>query len=244
MLKKILTVSTMLLSTSVFAAHHEETPMIAEFYECSLNEGVMVSDLVDFARSDFKAFAEANSLTMNTFIWEAVAVSPPYDEPDVRWVNYFPTWGDYFAGDQAWRAKAQAVAQGLFERVSCSKARTFAVHNAGAQPAVAQEKPLIAMVCNLDEGKTIQDALAYRKAVNKVSNGMIQGSVGSAILTPALGATGFDYVAMVTGATDDMAGVMDNVRSGKARKALQEEGLENPAECITDLHRSHLIISR
>lgn len=54
MFKKILTISSILLSTSVLAAHHEETPMIAEIYECSLNEGVMVSDLVDFARSDFR----------------------------------------------------------------------------------------------------------------------------------------------------------------------------------------------
>ena len=244
MFKKILTVSSLVLSTSVFAAHHEETPMIAELYDCTLNEGVIAADVVDFARSDFKAFADANKLAMNTFIWEAVAVSPPYDEPDVRWMNYFPTWGDYFSADKAWRSKGQNVAKGINDRVSCSKARTFAVHNAGAQPAVALEKPLIAMVCNLDEGKTIQDALAYRKSLNKMSNSMIDGSVGSAVFTPALGTTGFDYVAMVAGATDDMAKLMDNVRSGKTQKAMQEAGLENPAQCVTDLHRSHLVISR
>lgn len=244
MFKKILTVSSILLSTSVLAAHHEETPMIAEIYECTLNDGVMVSDLVDFARSDFKAFADKNDLAMNTFIWEAVAVSPPYDEPDLRWVNYFPTWGDYFASEQAWRSTAQQVAAGIFERVTCSKARTLAVHNAGAQPAASQEKPLIAMVCNLDEGKTIQDALAYRKGLNKMSNSMIDGSVGSAVFTPALGITGFDYVAMVAGTTGDMANLMDNVRSGKTQNAMQEAGLENPAQCVTDLHRSHLVISR
>ena len=99
-------------------------------------------------------------------------------------------------------------------------------------------------VCNLDEGKTVADALAYRKSVNKMSNEMIDGSVGSAMFTPALGITGFDYVAMVTGTVKDMSDVMDNVRSGKARKAMQEAGLENPAQCITDLHRSHLVISR
>ena len=100
------------------------------------------------------------------------------------------------------------------------------------------------MVCNLDEGKTIGDALAYRKAVNKMANGMIEGSVGSAVFTPALGITGFDYVAMVTGTTEDMANVMDNVRSGKALKAMRAAGIENPAQCVTDLHRSHLVVSR
>jgi len=244
MFKRLLVVGALSLSVSAMAAHHEETPMISEFYECSLNEGVTVSQVLDFARSDFKAFADKNDFAMNSFIWEAVAVSPPYDEPDLRWVNYFPTWGDYFASEDAWRATAQDVATNLFELVSCSKARTLAVHNAGAQPPAAQEKPLIAMVCNLDEGKSIGDALAYRKAVNKMANDMIDGSVGSTVFTPALGITGFDYVAMVTGTTQDMANVMDNVRSGKALKAMRAAGVENPAQCVTDLHRSHLVVSR
>ena len=244
MFKRLLVVGALSLSVSAMAAHHEETPMISEFYECSLNEGVTVSQVLDFARSDFKAFADKNDFAMNSFIWEAVAVSPPYDEPDLRWVNYFPTWGDYFASEDAWRATAQDVATNLFELVSCSKARTLAVHNAGAQPPAALEKPLIAMVCNLDEGKSIGDALAYRKAVNKMANDMIDGSVGSTVFTPALGITGFDYVAMVTGTTQDMANVMDNVRSGKALKAMRAEGIENPAQCVTDLHRSHLVVSR
>jgi hypothetical protein len=244
MFKRLLVAGALSLSVSAIAAHHEETPMISEIYECSLNDGVAVSQVVDFARSDFKAFADKNDFAMNSFIWEAVAVSPPYDEPDLRWVNYFPTWGDYFASEDAWRATAQDVATNLFELVSCSKARTLAVHNAGAQPPAAQEKPLIAMVCNLDEGKSIGDALAYRKAVNKMANDMIDGSVGSTVFTPALGIAGFDYVAIVTGTTEDMANVMDNVRSGKALKAMRAAGVENPAQCVTDLHRSHLVVSR
>jgi hypothetical protein len=244
MFKRLLVVGALSLSVSAMAAHHEETPMISEFYECSLNDGVAVSQVLDFARSDFKAFADKNDFAMNSFIWEAVAVSPPYDEPDLRWVNYFPTWGDYFASEEAWRSTAQDVAADLFELVSCSKARTLAVHNAGAQPPASQEKPLIAMVCNLDEGKSVGDALAYRKAVNKMANSMIDGSVGSAVFTPALGIAGFDYVAMVTGTTEDMANVMDNVRSGKALKAMRAAGIENPAQCVTDLHRSHLVVSR
>jgi hypothetical protein len=244
MFKRLLVVGALSLSVSAMAAHHEETPTISEFYECSLNDGVAVSQVLDFARSDFKAFADKNDFAMNSFIWEAVAVSPPYDEPDLRWVNYFPTWGDYFASEEAWRSTAQDVAADLFELVSCSKARTLAVHNAGAQPPASQEKPLIAMVCNLDEGKSVGDALAYRKAVNKMANSMIDGSVGSAVFTPALGIAGFDYVAMVTGTTEDMANVMDNVRSGKALKAMRAAGIENPAQCVTDLHRSHLVVSR
>ena len=91
MFKRLLVVGALSLSVSAMAAHHEETPTISEFYECSLNDGVAVSQVLDFARSDFKAFADKNDFAMNSFIWEAVAVSPPYDEPDLRWVNYFPT---------------------------------------------------------------------------------------------------------------------------------------------------------
>ena len=73
---------------------------------------------------------------------------------------------------------------------------------------------------------------------------VINGSVGSSVFTPALGLSGFDYVAMITGTQSDMANMMDNVRSGKARKAMQSLDLENLAQCVTDLHRSHLVISR
>jgi len=100
------------------------------------------------------------------------------------------------------------------------------------------------MPCQLKEGKTIEDALEYRKGVNAIANELIDGSVGSAVFTPALGASGVDYVAMVAGTTADMAAMMDNVRTMKAMKALQEAGLDNPGDCATNLHKSYLVIQR
>ena len=100
------------------------------------------------------------------------------------------------------------------------------------------------MPCQLKEGKTIEDALEYRKGVNAIANELIAGSVGSAVFTPALGVSGVDYVAMVAGATDDMAAMMDNVRTMKAMEALQEAGLDNPGDCATNLHKSYLVIQR
>ena len=65
------------LSASGFAAHHEEPPpMVAEVYECSLNDGVTAGDVVALGSGDFASFVGKYDLDMTTFLWEAVAVSP------------------------------------------------------------------------------------------------------------------------------------------------------------------------
>ena len=50
--------------------------------------------------------------------------------------------------------------------------------------------------------------------------------------------------AVDSGSSDDMAAMMDNVRTMKAMKALQEAGLDNPGDCATNLHKSYLVIQR
>lgn len=109
-----------LLSEGSFAAHHEEPePMVAEVYECSLNDDVTADDVAALGSSDFADFAAKYDINMTSFLWEAVAVSPEYGDADVRWVNYFPTWGDYFAADAAWREHGGKVAAKINELVSC-----------------------------------------------------------------------------------------------------------------------------
>jgi hypothetical protein len=39
-----------------------------------------------------------------------------------------------------------------------------------------------------------------------------------------------------------MATMMDTARSGSLGVALGKAGLENPSTCVTDLHRSHLMV--
>ena len=83
----------------------------------------------------------------------------------------------------------------------------------------------------------------WRKGVAATANKLADTSVGSAVFLPGLGlSTGWDYVAMVTGTPDDMATMMDTVRTGALTAALGKAGLESPSTCVTDLHRSHLMV--
>ena len=104
MYRTILSLLCILLPAGSFAAHHEAPePMVAEVYECALNAGSTADDVAALGSSDFADLIAKYDLNMTTFLWEAVAVSPPNDDADVRWVNYFPTCGDYFTADAAWR---------------------------------------------------------------------------------------------------------------------------------------------
>ena len=47
---------------------------------------------------------------------------------------------------------------------------------------------------------------------------------------------------MMTGIPDEMATMMDTVRTGALTAALSKAGLESPSTCVTDLHRSHRMV--
>ena len=231
------------LSTSATADDHTSNePIIAEVYECTLNDDVSPDQVVAIGQGDFAAFAVENDLNMNTYLWEAVAINAPYDEADLRWINYFPTWKDQSKADRLWRQKADDLQAEIFELITCKKPFFFPMVSI-TQPPQAQEKPLITQVCTINEGRSMEDAVAYRKGVSAIANNVANTNVGSAVFMPGIGlSTGWDYVAMVTGTPDDMATMMDTARSGSLGVALGKAGLENPSTCVTDLHRSHLMI--
>ena len=71
-------VLAMTLSASAGADDHmPSAPVIAELYECSLNDGVSPDQVVALGQGNFAKFAADNGLTMNTYLWEAVAVNAP-----------------------------------------------------------------------------------------------------------------------------------------------------------------------
>jgi hypothetical protein len=245
MYRTIVSLMGILLSTGSFAAHHEEPePMVAEVYDCSLNDGVTAGDIVALGSGDFASFVGKHELNMTTFLWEAVAVSPPYDEPDVRWVNYFPTWGDYFAAGAAWQEHGEQIDVKINKLMTCGRPTMASFHQTGEPAPDAPVKPLYIRVCQLKPGNTVANAMAYRKAVNGTQNEQIGSTVGSYMFTPGFGNPGFDYGAMVTGTPEDMAKVLDHSRDGSTGKLLTEAGYTEPGNCNVDLHRSHMMVSQ
>ena len=245
MYRMIVSLLGILLSTGSFAAHHEEpAPEVAEVYECLLNDGVTAGDIVALGAGDFASFVGKHELNMTTSLWEAVAVSPPYDEPDVRWVNYFPTWGDYFAAGAAWREHGEKIDVKINKLMTCGRPTMASFHQTGEPAPDAPVKPLYIRVCQLKPGNTVANAMAYRKAVNSTQNEQIGSTVGSYMFTPGFGNPGFDYGAMVAGTPEDMAKVLDHSRDGSTGKLLTEAGYTEPGNCNVDLHRSHMMVSQ
>ena len=157
-------------------------------------------------------------------------------------MNYFPSWQDQSKADRFWRQKADKLQAEIFELITCKKPFFFAI-TISAQPAQAQEKPLIARVCTLNDGKSLRDAMAYRGGVAATANKLADTSVSSAILLTGIDlSTRWDCVAMVTGTPGDMATMMDTVRTGALTAALDKAGLESPSTCATDLHRTHRMV--
>ncbi len=245
MCRTIVSLLGIFLSAESFAAHHEEPePMVAEVYDCALNDGVTAGDIVELGSGDFASFVGKHELNMTTFLWEAVAVSPPYDEPDVRWVNYFPTWEEYFAAGAAWREHGNKIDVKINKLMTCGRPTMASFHQTGEPAPDAPVKPLYIRVCQLKPGNTIANAMAYRKAVNSTQNEQIGSAVGSYMFTPGFGNPGFDYGAMVTGTPEDMAKVLDHSRDGSTGKLLTEAGYTEPGNCNVDLHRSHMMVSQ
>ena len=216
----------------------------SQSYECALNAGFTADDVAALGSSDSADLVAKYDLNVTTFLWEAVAVSPPYGNADVRWVNYSPTWGDYFAADAAWREHGGKVGAKINKLMTCGRPDLAGFMQAGEPAPDAPVKPLYIRVCELKPGNNLSNAMAYRKAVNSTQNEQIGSTVGSYMFTPGFGNPGFDYGAMVTGTPEDMARLMDHSRDGSTGKLLTKAGYTEPGNCIVDLRRSHMMVSQ
>ena len=224
--------------------HVDAEPTVYEVYDCSLKEGAAISDVVNLGSGDFADFVSKHEVNMSSYLWEAVSVNEPYDDADFRWVNYYPTWSDYFTAINTMRANGEKISSQAEKLMGCDKPDLGGLHLAGADVPEAPEKPLYIRVCKLKPGNTIKTALAYRKAVNKAQNSQLEGAVGSFVFTPGFGNAGFDYAAAVTGLPADMIQLMDNFRDGSVIKILEEAGVTEVGDCSTDLHRSYMMVAQ
>ena len=239
-LKLVLALSLM-LPMGAFADDHMPPTNIAAIYECNLMDGVTADDVAAFGAGKFKNWVVKNDYNVGSYLWEAVAVSPPFNEPDMRWVNYFQSWSDYFEISEGWERSGK-LAEEFATMASCDKARfAIGMRTGGAAPQ-AKEKPLIASVCQLNDGKTLQDAIAFMPKATSVINATADASITTFLWSNFIGVSGLDYIAFFTGETAEMVKVMDGVKNGTFVSAFAEAELMSPATCESDLHQSHEMV--
>ena len=239
-LKLILALS-LILPMGAFADDHLPSSTVAAVWECTLNDGATAADVASWGASDFKDWANEQQLNVGSYLWEAVAINQPFDEADVRWVDYYPSWDDYYAMRSAW-LQAGALAEKYDSMVTCGKARFAVTNRTGAAIPMAQEKPLVANVCQLNEGKTMQDVMTFLPKATDLINESAGASITSFLWTNFIGVTGLDYVSFFTGETREMTKVMDGVKNGIYVAKFVEAGLEAPATCAVDLNHSHEMV--
>lgn len=234
------------LPLMAYADHHLMTKnMVVEIYECTMNEGSTLQDVVAYARSDFNAWAKTEDINGNTFIWEPIAVTPPYHEAELRWINYFPTWADYHKANKAWTKPENAKNPAAIAAMTTCKKPVFSTAMPIAQmPSDAMQKTLIVGICQINDGANMRDVMTYStndrmQSVNKalgVNNGM-------AIWVPGFGLNpDFDFLQVIAGNDADMMGLFDAVRTGAAREAqLAFNNQPPPMSCHWDLSKSHTV---
>ena len=148
MRSKIVLLLSLLMPVGAFADDHIPSSTVVAVWECSFNDGTTAGDVASWGSSDFKKWADKNKLNVGSYLWEAVAVNKPFDEADVRWVDYYPSWNDYYAMRAAW-SESGALAEEYDSMVTCGKARFATGISTGGSVPQSKEKPLIASLCQL-----------------------------------------------------------------------------------------------
>jgi hypothetical protein len=228
------------LAASVAVADHHEMPKLnAEVHECTLKGNATLSDVLSFARSEFSDWAEKSSLNLRTFIWEPVAVAPPYDQADLRWVNYFPSWGDYAKANTAWRAPGSAdLSAKLLDMVDCKLpafAQTYMFNRADTP---LDEKTILLGKCSFKPGLrlTPERLAATLKAQDR--EGRTTGDLVESFWITSIGIEGepWDFLRVTGGSAEAIAEMMDSGNGPDLSRMMA-----NPFSCETDFHRSHTV---
>ena len=224
------------------ADDHLPQPNITAIWECTLTEGTTAADLAEWGAGDLKKWIDKNDINIGSYLWEAVATNPPFDEPDVRWVDYHSSWADFYAMKDAWDNKSGALQDKWDSMVTCGKTRFAVARPMGGPVPQATEKPLVANVCTLNEGKTLQDAMAFLPKATSLINETVGAEISSLIFTNFIGVSGPDYVSLYTGTTSEMVKAMDGLKNGAYASVFTRAGLEIPSSCVVDLHHSYEMI--
>ena len=240
-------ISALLTAGSLIALadhHAQNPPIVAQVFECTLNKDAAVNDVVAFGKEKVASFVKENDLEMNSYLWEAVAINDPYDEPDVRWVNYYPSWANMYAAQAAFASDGAELVEEFYSMLDCEKPALLASRNLMSDLVIADQKPMVAAVCQLNDGKTPMDAMKFNKQMVDVANDALGTEIGASVFSPAFGVSGVDYVGTFYGKTADMAKLMDSVRDQSLLPKFAAAGLQPVADCVNDLHMSHLMVTQ
>jgi hypothetical protein len=235
------------LSLTSYADHHAPPENgVVEIYECNLNEGASVANVVRYGRDDFKKFVDKNKISVNAFIWDPVAVAPPYHEAQLRWINYYPSWAEFSEISAAWTDPKNAKNRAALAALTTCKKPVFATSMPIAQMPSDKQKPLIVGICNLNEGATSADVQKYiTPGRNQHINDVLGTQNGAMMWMPGFGLNpDFDFLQVIAGSQDDMMTLFDGVRTGKVQKAhAAYSDQAPPMSCTWDLSTSYSLLN-
>lgn len=232
-----------LLSLSAQADHHETASARAEVYECGLREGHSLREVLDFARGDFAAWADREQLAGMTFLWEPVAVAPPFDSADLRWVNYHPTWTDYMKANSAWRSEGAAKLQArLFAMVDCKLPAFANATIVNPSTERTEEKLIMLGKCSFKPDTRLSFGQLATLMEERNWEALTKGDLLEGLWRTGIGIEGetWDFLQMTAGSNATMAEFLDGwMGKGLPRGPQAQQAL--PFRCEADFHRSHTV---
>ena len=246
------------ISSSGLADDHQSNasapPSVMEGFECNLNKGVSLEEMIAFGRNEFASLVTSAGIEVNTFVWEPLSIEAPYNETGFRWFNYYPSWQAYQSADTLWYSKGNAKNRAKLDKLAtCSTPIFNTVH--GILPT---ESPLEAPdhngnriligLCSVTEGMSMADVKGY---ITPELSGKIREASGADrgqfLLVPGMGMNAdFDFLNALYATPIEMAKLLDAGREGKLRAAMAAASDQTPPyTCDTwHLHKSHRIVTR
>ena len=255
-LSAITFVFTVSFGSSGFADDHQSnagaSPSLMEGFECNLNKGVSLEEMIAFGRNEFASLMTSAGIELSTFVWEPLSIAPPYDETDFRWFNYYPSWQAYQAADTLWYSKGNAKNRAKLDKLAACGTPIFnRVHGVVQTESSLDgtdhngDRILIGL-CNVTKGMGFADVRGYiTPELSKNIREAAGADRGQFLMVPAMGINAeFDFLNTLYATPVEMAKLLDAGREGKLMAARAATTNETPPyNCHTwHLHKSHRII--
>ena len=131
------------------------------------------------------------------------------------------------------RLGGASLVEKFYSMVACEKEVILGAQNLMSDLLVADQKPFVASVCQLNDGKTMADAMQFSKQLIGMADKAAGASVGGTMFTPCIRDFGFDYVTAYYGETSEMTKLMNGVRDRSMPAAMVKAGLQPQRIALT-----------